>query len=126
MEQVIVTRHKALVEYLVTRGIVGSDVPVIAHATPEDIKGRHVYGVLPLSLAKLAGAITEIPLHLPPELRGKELSLEQVKKYSKEPATYVVGEVKEIPSIIEGIDWYRFHNKGEIEDLIELGLRHSA
>ena len=87
MENVIVTRHPALVEYLRDLGV---EAPMIQHATSKDVKGKHVYGVLPLHLAVYAGLITEIPLSLPVELRGKELTLEQVKKYAGKPATYAV------------------------------------
>jgi len=54
------------------RGIIKDDsVSVIAHATPADITGRDVIGVLPLALAALARSVTEIPLNLSPEMRAR-------------------------------------------------------
>ena len=87
---IIVTRHPALVDYLIAEGIADPDTPVIAHACPDDIRGRHVIGVLPLHLAAEAASVTEVPLSLPPELRGVELSEEQVRKFAGAPRTYRV------------------------------------
>lgn len=88
--KLVVTRHKALVYYLIERGLVRADVRVIAHATPDDVRGRHVIGVLPLALAVEAEKVTEIPLQVPAELRGVELDLEQVRQYAGPPRTYKV------------------------------------
>lgn len=86
----VVTRHNALVEYLIEEGVVDPDVKVIPHATPEQIAGKHVCGVLPHSLSCLASAFTEVPLVLPPELRGKELTVDDIRNHAKEPQTYCV------------------------------------
>ncbi len=88
--KIIVTRHPALLELLQERGLVEAGVEVIAHATPEAISGKHVIGVLPLALAAKAASITEIPLKLTPELRGKELSLATLRRVAGEPCTYTV------------------------------------
>jgi ABC-type hemin transport system substrate-binding protein len=90
METVIVTRHAALVEYLLAEGIVPNNTPVLSHASPEAITGKHVIGILPLSLAALAAKVTVVPLSLPPELRGVELTIEQVRQYAGSPETYRV------------------------------------
>lgn len=87
MNTIIVTRHPALVEHLAEQGYTGK---VVAHATDDDVRGQHVVGVLPLRLAALAASVTEVPLNLPPELRGVELTLEQVRAYAGEPVTYRV------------------------------------
>jgi len=88
--QVVVTRHPALLEYLREQGLCDSAAVVIEHATPDDICGRHVVGVLPLHLAAEAASVTEIKLDLPADARGRELSLEEVRQYAGEPSTYVV------------------------------------
>ena len=93
MENIVITRHPALVDYLRELGVVPPDTPVIAHATPAQVAGRHVFGVLPLSLAAHAARVTEIPLRLTADDRGKELSLERVKAIALPPATYVVRAV---------------------------------
>ncbi len=94
MKKLIVTRHNGLVEYLKEEKIVGDNVEVIAHASPEAVTGRHVIGVLPHSLSCLTASFTEIPLRLPPELRGKELTAEDVRKYAGKPVTYIVTKRK--------------------------------
>ena len=89
-DALIVTRHSALVEYL--RELMPSlrDAEVRTHVTEDDVRGRVVFGVLPLHLAALAKKVVVVPLNLPPELRGSELNLEQVKKYAGEPQAYIV------------------------------------
>jgi len=56
---VIVTRHNAAVEWLRRNGIIGN---VIAQATPNDIKGNDVIGILPYWLGCLASSVTEISM----------------------------------------------------------------
>ena len=90
MEKIVVTRHPALVRVMIKDGIIGADVPVIPHATPEDVTGRHVFGVLPLPLAALADRVTVPDLRVPPELRGKELTEEQIRKYLRGWRTFNV------------------------------------
>ena len=89
---VVVTRHKALVQFLVKRQMIGANTPIIAHATEEDVLGKDVIGVLPLRLAALASSVTEFPMDIPAELRGQELSLEQVEAFSGEPVRYTVNK----------------------------------
>lgn len=92
---IIITRHKGLVEYLKEKGLVNGNFDVIEHASIETVKGRHVIGVLPNHLAVHAKSLTEIPLNIPAELRGKELTAEQVREFAGEPATYVILSKKE-------------------------------
>lgn len=88
--QIIITRHAALVEYCREIGLINESTEVVSHATPEVVQGKHVLGVLPHSLSCLCASFTEVPLILPAELRGKELSIEDMREYAQEPATYVV------------------------------------
>lgn len=90
VETIVVTRHPALVDLLVERGIIEAGTPVISHATPEQVAYRDVIGVLPLSLAALANSVTEIPLALTPELRGQELDLDTLRSIAGEAVTYRV------------------------------------
>ncbi len=90
MIDLIVTRHAGLVEYLTEEGIVPEGVEVISHASPEAVAGRHVCGVLPHSLSCLTASFTEVPLRLPPALRGKELTADDVSRYAGTPVTYRV------------------------------------
>ena len=88
--KIVVTRHQALVQYLIELGIISAETPVISHATQEEVQGKDVIGVLPLSLASYARSVTEIPLALTPEDRGKELSLDRLKEIAGSPTTYRV------------------------------------
>lgn len=88
--KIVITRHSGLVDYLIDIGLIDQNTPVIAHATAEDVRDKHVIGVLPLSLAALAASITELPLALPPELRGVELTSAEVRQFGGAPITYVV------------------------------------
>ena len=92
--KLVVTRHPALVEYLREIGIVLGNAEVIAHASPEMVTGRDVVGILPHSLSCLTKTFTEVPLFVPVELRGIELTLEQVRLYAKPAVTYKVSVVK--------------------------------
>ena len=86
----VVTRHPALVAYLVEEGVVPAETKVLSHVTMDDVAGQDVVGVLPLHLAWACASVTEVPLDLPPELRGVELTLEQVRRFAGEPRTYKV------------------------------------
>lgn len=89
---VVITRHPALVELLIERGVVQPGIfTLIEHATLEDIRGRHVIGVLPFDMAAEALSITLIPLTLEPEDRGKELTIERLREIAADqPRSYVV------------------------------------
>jgi len=86
----VVTRHPGLVKYLQEIGLAGPGVEVVSHATPENVAGKNVCGVLPHSLSCLCSSFTEVPLTLPAALRGCELSVEQVRQFAGEPVTYTV------------------------------------
>ena len=90
---VVVTRHPALVEYLTELGVVPAGTEVVTHATAEQVRGRHVFGVLPLHLAAETASVTEVTLHVPAELRGVELTLEQVRQFAGPLVEYKVSRV---------------------------------
>lgn len=90
MNTIVVTRHQALIKYLQEKGLISEDATILSHVTAEDVRGKRVIGVLPLNLAAEAREVIVIPLHTPPELRGVELSLEQVRQYAGEPEIYRV------------------------------------
>lgn len=78
MNNIIVSRHPAAVEFIARelggdltsdglfvfvgddRGNRLYDVPVLTSATADDVRGKHVYGNLPLHLAALAAEVTVI------------------------------------------------------------------
>jgi len=94
---IVVTRHPALVEYLRQHGYLDGDVEVREHVTAEDVRGRDVIGVLPLHLAAEAASVTEVPLAVTPDMRGRELTLAEVERIAGHPRRYVVRVVEEEP-----------------------------
>ena len=89
--RIIVTRHAGAVEWLRQQGITGE---VIAHATPEDVRGREVYGVLPLHLAAEAAAVHVIDVpNLTPEQRGQDLTPAEMDAAGAHLCTYRVEEI---------------------------------
>jgi putative CRISPR-associated protein (TIGR02620 family) len=88
--ELVVTRHAGLVEVLAGKGLCPAGTPVIAHARPSDVKGKHVAGVLPLSLAAECASVTEVTLNLPAEMRGTELTAAQLRQYMTGVSRYVV------------------------------------
>jgi len=101
MEKIVVTRYQGLVEYLKELGLIEDGTEITAHANIEDVKGKHVLGVLPLWLSCHAAKITEIQLKLPAEKRGKELTVEEVRFFSLSPRTYIVKEVAFSDPVLE-------------------------
>ena len=102
-KQPVITRHKALVAYLLDKNIIkDGEYKLIEHADYKDVMGQDVIGVLPLQLCAYAKSITEVPLNLTPEMRGKELTFEEVEKIAGEPVQYIVREVNNI----DGVNYY--------------------
>lgn len=90
MQTLVVTRHPALVEYLKEQNIIDDNANVLTHATPERVTGKRVVGVLPIHLAALTSEYVNVGLFTPQELRGVELTLEQVRQYAQPAVTYKV------------------------------------
>ena len=120
-KQPVVTRHKALVSYLIDKNIIKEgEYKLIEHADYKDVEGQNVIGVLPLQLASYAKSVTEIPLKLTPEMRGKELTFEEVEKVAEEPVQYIVREVNSS----DGIDYYLGILEGYTEEDYELAYKY--
>jgi len=95
MKTLLVTRHNGLAEYLFREGLLEEETTdVVSHVTPDLVKGRDVWGVLPHSLSCLAATFTEVPLRLTPEMRGRELTADDVAAVAGSPVTYKVRVVK--------------------------------
>ena len=91
--ELIVTRHPALVELIIERGLATPETPVLTHAGPDDVKNKRVAGVLPHSLSVLCSLFVEIPLRLAPEDRGQELTIERMREIAGGTVKYAVSEV---------------------------------
>lgn len=122
----IVTRHSATVDYLRELGIAVTDAPcpwgciptsvttpcpacagagvystpVLSHvADPRVLDGRRVAGVLPLELAARCAAVVVVSVAHSPETRGRELSLEDLRRLATGVREYVVRDVTPVTSI---------------------------
>jgi len=85
---IIISRHRGLVEWLRNHGVEGK---VIEQATPDDVKDKVVYGVLPLHLACLADRVITIDMpKLPFDKRGVDLSPEEMDNYGATMTAYAV------------------------------------
>jgi len=98
MDTVVITRHPGLVEYLIELKVIEEGTEFTEHATPQMVRGKRVIGVLPLDLAAEAECVVSVPLKIPPELRGVELSADQVREFAGEVTTYKV-------EVIRGYRW---------------------
>lgn len=103
MDYVIVTRHQALVEYIHQHRPQTKGAQVLERVTEKDISGKCVVGVLPLRLAAFAKEVTEVGLNLPRDLRGTELSLEQITQYTTGMTTYVVKDRFDVDELIKSV-----------------------
>ena len=96
--KLIVTRHPAYIDYLIEIGLITRQdaESVVTHVSnPEEVRYKDVItSGLPLSLAAAAASLTTVPLWLPSELRGVELTLEQVREYAKPPEKFIVAKVE--------------------------------
>lgn len=93
MSTIVVTRHPELVDYLYQREIISGACSIMEHATEDDIRGYDVVGVLPLHLAAVANSVTVVPLNVPQEKRGDNLTKEEIRQYAGEPRTFKVEEI---------------------------------
>ena len=120
-KQPVITRHKALLAYLLDKDIIKEgEYKLIEHADYKDVEGQDVIGVLPLQLSAYAKSIIEVPLKLTPEMRGKELTFEEVEKVAQEPVQYIVREVHST----DGIDYYLGILEGYTDEDYELAYKY--
>ena len=104
---VVVTRHLGAVDWLIRHEIIPNDateVSVIEHATPADVTGQVVYGVLPLHLAALAKEVHSIDIpNLPADKRGKELTADDMDTLGASIVSYKVLPMEDWVAIREEI-----------------------
>ena len=86
-QTIIVTRHQGLVDWLAQRGIVGTVMPSVF---ADDVRGKHIVGALPLHLAAEAASVTTVAFQCPPELRGVDLTVQQLDDLGAKLETFVV------------------------------------
>lgn len=91
MADVGVTRHRGFRKYCESIGLSSAATKWIEHASPRDLEDKTVLtSGLPMHLAALAKVVISLPLDVPVELRGKELTKEQVEVNSGDVEVYRV------------------------------------
>ena len=114
-ENLIVTRHAPLVAWLEKHGITGK---VIAQATPEDVRGKNVYGVLPMWLGAEANTVTEvsmpgIPLEARTRMNGGDFTIEEMDSWGASMRTFVVTADPKIIADVHEFGKLRFEQATE-------------
>ncbi|WP_172202826.1 CRISPR-associated protein Csx16 [Niveibacterium sp. COAC-50] len=89
----IVTRHPGAVEWLQRKGIVVDGL--VAHVDPAVLRaGDTVVGILPVQLAaricEAGGRYLHLSLDVPPALRGKELTADEMDALNPRLEEYIV------------------------------------
>lgn len=92
METIIVSRHPAAVEFIRREAGLPDDTPVIASATADDIRGKAVYGNLPLHLAAEAAVVYAVEFDGPAP-RGAEYTLADMETAGARITGYTVAKI---------------------------------
>jgi hypothetical protein len=91
----IVTRHTHLVELIRERGLCPADTRVLSHVDKtEQVKGKHVLGVLPHRLSVHTASCTEIPMRWTEAdreaMQRGDVDFDGTRRAAGEPVTYWV------------------------------------
>jgi len=86
-ERIIISRHPAAIEFI--REMIGTGTPILASASIDDVRGKVVYGNIPLHLAAAAKMVVAVEFEGTPP-RGAEYSLEDMKAAGARLVRYVV------------------------------------
>jgi hypothetical protein len=89
MNYVIVSRHPAAIDFIRAADARFANAPVVAQATADDVRGRHIAGNLPLQLALLASSVTAVEFTGDPP-RGAEYTIEEMRAAGARLTSYVV------------------------------------
>jgi hypothetical protein len=100
---IIVTRHAPLLRFLRELGLADESTTVLEHVSISDITGKHVAGVLPVSMAAHTASYTEIPMALTPAdriaIQAGDLSDERMREIASPPVTYYVSTERTWPCV---------------------------
>jgi len=94
MKTVVVTRHAGALEWLRKHHPEFEDCEVLAHARPEDLIGNRVVGVLPVHMASMCAEYWHLEMTVPPDCRGKELTVEDMERFGCHITRYTVEVVE--------------------------------
>lgn len=95
MKKIIVSKHFGVIEYIIRMGIADRDTPVFPSVSHHAVKGCHVIGIVPFSIAASCALYTEVKVGLPPQEYNKELTFDEVRARIKEVRTYRVELVED-------------------------------
>ena len=93
---VVVSDHKNLPEYLMMKDIIPlmnpSEYLVLGEDEVTEDKAylQNIIGSIPMRIAEKASSYTEVIIKVPPELKGKDLTLEEIDEYILPTKTYSV------------------------------------
>ena len=112
----ICTRLVSTIEWLRRQGISGE---VTGDITSRDqVRGKHVYGNCPLWAAAEAASYTaiEVPnaLHLPPRVRGRVLSADELEHYGARLVRYVIRR-EPLPAGLAHLEFDAFQEEASSE-----------
>jgi len=101
METIIVTRHQGLIDWLERQGYNVDDWQAVRHvSTPDQVRGKHVIGVLPLHLAAEALTISAPEYDIRPEDRGRDLTAEELEDRGCRLVRYTVYRTHELQELV--------------------------
>jgi hypothetical protein len=92
MRRIIVSRHPATVEFVRAERPEFADAAVLASVTPDDVRGAHVIGNLPLHLAALCGRYEAVEFSGTPP-RGAEYGIDEMRRSGAYLAEYKVTRI---------------------------------
>ena len=81
IETLIISRHAGAMGWIQKHHPEFAECELITHASPEILKGKRVIGILPIQLAVLATEFWNLSLNVPANMRGKELTIEDMEKF---------------------------------------------
>jgi putative CRISPR-associated protein (TIGR02620 family) len=68
---------------------------VLSHASPDDVRGNRVIGILPEELSTLAAEYWKINVRVPAEYRGKELSCADLERFGCKIKRWIIIDPKD-------------------------------
>jgi hypothetical protein len=104
MDSIIISRHPAAIEFIQRERPELANAPVVAQAGPEDVRGKRVFGNLPMNLATLASEVWVIEFAGDPP-RGAEYDLAAMDAAGAHLACYVVRAVPAVAAAEPVLVW---------------------
>lgn len=95
MEKIIVSKHESVEKYLKEQEIVPGYIKRYPFVNEDFAKGKHIYGIVPMNIAALAGKFTEVKITLHHSEKYKEVSASRINAQVKNVRTYIVTELEE-------------------------------